>query len=170
MDHRRGTVTTNYSTHGQGESWQALNTYVCCLGEARIRKDWEPTIHAAMNNNACVCECRVCATTHPAAAHAYDAHGAPPGGKTTVHLARRKSTVDARLHVIDAHSATQRRTTYVVKWMWFIPAHSRQTQLRKMEERKTKLKDVLIDLVYFNTMAILCPRGLRLTSLKPIDS
>jgi hypothetical protein len=37
-----------------------------------------------------------------------------------------------------------------------------------MEERKTKLKDVLIDIVYFNTMAILCARGLRLTSLKPI--
>jgi hypothetical protein len=116
MDHLRGTVTTNYSAHGQGESRQALNTYVCCLMVARIRKDWEPRTHAAMYNNAYVCECRVCAITHPAATPAYDAHGAPYAGvKTIVHLARRKYTADARLHVIDSHSATQRRTRNVVK-------------------------------------------------------
>jgi len=30
-----------------------------------------------------------------------------------------------------------------------------------MEERKTKLKDVLIDLVHFNTMAILVAAGAK---------
>jgi len=82
MDHLRRSVTTNYRTHGQGESRQALNAYVCSLREARIRKDWEPRIHAFLYNNACVYECRVCAITHQAAAPAYDAHGGPAGGKT----------------------------------------------------------------------------------------
>jgi hypothetical protein len=117
----------NYRTHGQGESLQALHTYVCCWRETRIRKDWESRTHAAIYNNACVCERRVCAITHPAAAPAYDALGALSGGKTIVHYAKRKSTLNGRLHTIDSHSATQRRKTYVVKWMWFIRTQSSNT-------------------------------------------